>query len=150
MRWRSSRSMRAAFLAVWKWTTLSNRASPVAVDCAAAGSLLAARIAGVLRLTRAHIELRDIFLALAVDADEPQFHVIDIVQRRVSISRDAIISADGHAQRLSDLFHIDPEARRAFAVDLDQQFGLVQPQRGVRIDDAGDAFAWRGRGVLWA
>ena len=91
--------------------------------------------------------MRDVFLAFAVESDEPQLHVVDVVERRVAVARDAIVPADGHAERLRDFLDIDPEVGRALAVDLDEQFRLVQPQRGVRIDNAGDLPDGRAGGI---
>ena len=116
-------------------TTLSSRVSPARSPSAAAIAA-AARAGRGLRRSRAHVELRDRLAAAAVDAHQPQLHVVDVVELRVAVARDAVVAADGHPQRLGDLLHVDAQRGRPLAVDVDQQFRLVELQRVVGVDDA--------------
>ncbi len=90
----------------------------------------------------AHVELRNRFRVAAVDAHEAQLHVVGVVGAGVVVARNAVVAADGQAERLGDFADVDAERRGHFAIDVSQQIGLVDAQRVVDVDDArqlGDA-----------
>ncbi len=76
-----------------------------------------------------HEELGDRLDVAPVDADQPQLHVIGIVDRLVPVARDPVVAADGHAERVGDLADIDPEDGRPLAVDVHEQLRLVEVAR---------------------
>ena len=85
---------------------------------------------------RTHVELRHVVAAVAIDSHQPEFHVIDVVQRQVPVAGDPVVASDRQAEGLGDFPDIDAQGRGPLAIDIDQQFGLVQPQGDVGIHDS--------------
>ena len=87
---------------------------------------------------RANVKLADRIRVGTVDANQPKFHVVRIVQSGVVIPRDSIVATHGDPQRFGDFAHVDSQRRGALAVDLHLQLGLVPPKRRVHVNDTRD------------
>ncbi len=90
------------------------------------------QLAGVAR----HQQPAQLRRVVAIGLGQPQLDVVVVVDARVAEARDLVVAAYHDAQRRGDVLRVHAEVGRAVAVDLHLQLGLVQPQRGVRIDDA--------------
>ena len=83
-----------------------------------------------------HVELTDRRRVVPVRLGKPQLHGIVVIDGRIAEARDFIVAADHQAQSRGDVLGVDAQVRRTRAVDARLQFGAIEPQRRVGVDEA--------------
>ena len=72
----------------------------------------------------------------AIAIAQAQLHVVVVVDRHVAVAGDLVVAADQQAQGCGDVLGVHVEIGGSLTVDLHTQFGTIELERGVGVDDA--------------